>query len=98
MAASAIRRSVLSGSLALFSKFVLRRDLACGPHFSYQILIYTRGMPKRLALAEHLPVADLQQRYRQATDPVARSQWQILWLLAQRLPTEEVARVTGYSL
>ena len=55
-------------------------------------------MPKRLTLVEHLPVADLEQRYRQATDPVARSQWQILWLLARRLPTEEVARVTGYSV
>ena len=55
-------------------------------------------MPKRLTLAEHLPVVDLEQRYRQATDPVARSQWQILWLLARGLPTEEVARVTGYSL
>lgn len=43
-------------------------------------------------------MADLEQRYRKASDPVARSQWQILWLLARGLPTEEVARVTGYSL
>lgn len=43
-------------------------------------------------------MADLEQRYRKASDPVARSQWQILWLVAQRLPTEEVARVTGSSL
>jgi transposase len=55
-------------------------------------------MSKRLTLAEHLPMADLEQRYRKASDPVARSQWQILWLLARGLPTEEVARVTGYSL
>ncbi len=31
-------------------------------------------------------------------DPVARSQWQILWLLAAALPTAEVAQVTGYAV
>jgi transposase len=29
---------------------------------------------------------------------VARSQWQIVWLLAQGEPSERVAAVTGYSL
>ena len=51
-----------------------------------------------MAIAPHLTIADLEQRYRQAGDPVARSQWQILWLLAGGLPTAEVARVTGYSV
>ena len=51
-----------------------------------------------MAIASHLSIADLEQRYRQAGDPVARSQWQILWLLAGGLPTAEVARVTGYSV
>ena len=55
-------------------------------------------MPKRLTLTPHLPVAHLEQRCRQATDPGARSQWQMLWLLAQGRPSEEVARVTGYAL
>jgi transposase len=55
-------------------------------------------MARRLAIAPHLTVADLEQRYRSAGDPVARSQWQILWLLAGGMPTTEVARVTGYSV
>jgi transposase len=45
-----------------------------------------------------LTVAELEQRYRRAEDPVARSQWQIVWLLAQGLPTAEVARVTSYGV
>lgn len=51
-----------------------------------------------MAIAPHMTVAELEQRYRQAGDPVARSQWQILWLLAGGLPTAEVAQVTGYSV
>ncbi len=55
-------------------------------------------MARRLAIAPHLTVAELEQRYRGAGDPVARSQWQMLWLLAGGMPTAEVARVTGYSV
>jgi len=55
-------------------------------------------MPARLVVPTHLPVAELEQRYRRARDPVARSHWQIIWLLAQDTPTGEVARVTGYSV
>jgi transposase len=55
-------------------------------------------MARRIAIAPHLTVAELEQRYRQAGDPVARSQWQMLWLLAGGRPTAEVARVTGYSV
>ena len=29
---------------------------------------------------------------------MARSQWQILWLLAQGMPTAQVAQVTGYGV
>lgn len=54
-------------------------------------------MPARLVLPAHLSVADLAQRYRTARDPVARSHYQIIWLLAQGTRTAEVARVTGYS-
>jgi transposase len=43
-------------------------------------------------------VKELERRYRAAGDPVARSQWQIVWLLAQGEPSERVAAVTGYSL
>lgn len=55
-------------------------------------------MPARLVLPAHLPVADLERRYRSARDPVARSHFQIIWLLAQGRSTTEVARVTGYSV
>src|SRR5215204_6071819 len=55
-------------------------------------------MARRMAIAPHMTVAELEQRYRQAGDPVARSQWQMLWLLAGGMATAEVARVTGYSV
>ena len=55
-------------------------------------------MARPLVIAPHLTVTDLEQRYRQAGDPVARSQWQMLWLLAGGMSTAEVARVTGYSV
>jgi transposase len=45
-----------------------------------------------------LPLDELEQRYRRARDPVARSQWQIVWLLSSGTPTAEVARVTRYSV
>lgn len=48
-------------------------------------------------MAPHLGLAELEQRYRQASDGVARSQWQIIWLLAQGQSTQHVVQVTGYS-
>lgn len=62
----------------------------------YQIRVYNYDM-KRLKLTVHLPVTELEQRYRQSSDPVARSQWHILWLLHQGRSTAEVADITGYS-
>lgn len=53
---------------------------------------------KRLKLSNHLALDELERRYRQASDPVARSHWQILWLLGQGRQTAEIASVTGYSL
>lgn len=55
-------------------------------------------MPARLVLPAHLPVAELERRYRGARDPVARSHWQILWLLSSGHTTAGVADVTGYSV
>jgi transposase len=51
-----------------------------------------------MVIAPHLPIEELQQRYRTAEDSVARSQWQMLWLLAQGMPTAQVAQVTGYGV
>ncbi len=39
-------------------------------------------MPARLVVPAPVPVAELERRYRQARDPVARSHYQIIWLLA----------------
>lgn len=58
--------------------------------------MYTYDM-KRLKLTEHLSIDELEQRYRQASDGVARGHWQIIWLLRQGRLTAEVADVTGYS-
>jgi len=54
-------------------------------------------MPKRITIKPHLSVDELERRYRQAKNSVERSHYQIIWLLAQSLPTEKVAAVTGYS-
>jgi transposase len=55
-------------------------------------------MARSLTIPPHLSVPELEQRYRHAHDPVARSHYQIIWLLAQGTPTVAVARVTGYSV
>ena len=55
-------------------------------------------MARQLRLPPHLALHELEQRYRRATDPVARSQWQIVWLLSSGTLTAEVARVTGDSV
>lgn len=58
--------------------------------------MYTYDM-RTLKLADHLTVEQLEQQYRQSTEAVARSHWQILWLLMQGRSTAEVTAVTGYS-
>ena len=55
------------------------------------------SMPKRLSLEEHLGNEELECRYREAKDPVERSHYQIVWLLARGRTTREVVEVTGYS-
>lgn len=54
-------------------------------------------MPKRISISGYLSVEELGKRYRQASTVVERAHYQILWLLAQGRPSEEVAAVTGYS-
>lgn len=55
-------------------------------------------MPRRITIVPHLSVKQLYCKYRQAKETVARSQYQILWLLASGKKTEEVAQTTGYSV
>lgn len=38
-------------------------------------------MPKRITVVEHLRIAELEQRYKQATGGVESRQLQIIWLL-----------------
>jgi len=54
-------------------------------------------MPKKLKLEKHVETQELERRYREARDPVERSQYQIVWLLSQGRLTREVMETTGYS-
>src|SRR5215210_7358364 len=54
-------------------------------------------MPKTIKLELHLGSKELENSYREARDPVARSHYQIVWLIAQGKSTAEVMEVTGYS-
>ena len=53
-------------------------------------------MGKRLIVEPHRSIAELESHYRTATDPIERTRYQIVWLLARGFVTEEVASVTGY--
>lgn len=53
-------------------------------------------MPKYGQVAAHLTPDELEQQYRQAADPVERSHFQIIWLLACGKRVREVAEVTSY--
>jgi transposase len=52
-------------------------------------------MSRRIYLATHLSVADLEQRYRAAHEPHERSWWQILWLLARGQTAIAIGDSTG---
>ena len=54
-------------------------------------------MARHIHLHPHLPVNELARRYRQARDPVLRSRWQMLWLLACGQTATQIAQSTGYS-
>ena|SRR5215469_10222332 len=54
-------------------------------------------MARHIHLAAHLTTDEVEQHYRRAHDPVERSRWQMLWLLAQGQTATQIARVTGYS-
>lgn len=54
-------------------------------------------MARRIHLASHLSREELAARYRHAKDPVARSHWQMLWLLSGGHTAQQIGQVTGYS-
>jgi transposase len=53
---------------------------------------------RRIQLEQHLSIDEIERNYRHARDGVERSQWQIIWLLAQGKGSKEVQAVTCYSL
>jgi transposase len=53
-------------------------------------------MPTYVRIVAYLTPGELEQRYRQADEPVERSHLQIVWLLACGKRVHEVAEVTGY--
>jgi transposase len=55
-------------------------------------------MARRLRLTPHHATEELSRLSRQAHDRVARSHWQILWLVSQGRPTADVAATVGYSI
>jgi transposase len=60
--------------------------------------MYNDGMPKPLSIQTHLALTELETRYRRAKDPVVRSHWQVIWLLAQGWVSGQVAAITGYTV
>lgn len=54
-------------------------------------------MPRCLTVTPHLAVDELVHRYRACLDPVERSHWHIVWLVAQGHSGAAAARLTGYS-
>jgi|SRR5579864_3524759 len=53
---------------------------------------------RRIQLKSELRVEEIEQHYRNARDGVSRSQWQIIWLLAQGKRSEEIEAISGYSV
>lgn len=54
-------------------------------------------MPRCLTLVPHLSIGELEHRYRACRDPVERSHWQMVWLVAQGHTCPTVARLVGYG-
>src|SRR5215469_6940578 len=54
-------------------------------------------MARHISLAPHLTIEGLEGRYRSTKDPVERSRWHFLWLLARGVTAKVIASMTGYS-
>ena len=54
-------------------------------------------MARSIHLEPHLSTEELATRYRRTQDPVERSRWHFLWLLARGLTAKAIASITGYS-
>ena len=47
-------------------------------------------------VAEHLSIAELEERFRTAKDPILARHVQVIWLLAQGHTSAEVSTVTSF--
>lgn len=54
-------------------------------------------MPRCLTVTPHLPADEVERRYRASHDPVERSHWHMVWLLAGGHHVPAVATLTGYT-
>ena len=54
-------------------------------------------MPKQLSLSHHLSTQELLDRYRNATNVIEKSHYQIIWLLSTGKTPKQVAEMTSYS-
>jgi hypothetical protein len=54
-------------------------------------------MARSIHLEAHLSAHELARRYRGTTDPVERSRWHFLWLVARGFTAKAIAHITGYS-
>jgi transposase len=54
-------------------------------------------MARSLHLEPHLSIDELGTRYRRTPDPVERSHWHFLWLLARGYTAKAIVHITGYS-
>jgi len=54
-------------------------------------------MARYIHLEPHLSADELARRYRGTTDPVERSHWHFLWLLARGFTATAIASLIGYS-
>ena len=55
-------------------------------------------MGRKIELKPHLAIRELEQSYRSAKNPVLRSHFQHIWLLAKGHTVQEVGAMTGYGL
>jgi hypothetical protein len=63
----------------------------------YGIRCTTRGVTRSIHLNPYLSAAELAIRYRRTPDPVERSHWRFLWLMARGFTAKAIASMTGYS-
>jgi len=54
-------------------------------------------MARSIHLEPHLSTAELAIRYHRTRDPVERSRWHFLWLLARGFTAKAIAHITGYT-